>query len=70
MDAWEQDILWFVARCKKAGRPAPNEAVREAFAERVAFRLASCVYELPDPLTVARQDTFNDYINLRLYDHL
>lgn len=70
MDAWEQDILWFVARCKKAGRPAPNEAVREAFAERVAFRLAGCIYESSDPLTVARQDTFNDYINRQWHDHV
>jgi hypothetical protein len=65
-DTWEEDIQWFLMRCAEDKRPKPSEFARDAFADKVAMRLSSCVYP-GEPVLNARKETYEDYKNKKLH---
>lgn len=66
LEHWEEDIQWFVTRCVQDNRPLPSEFTRDAFADKVAFKLETCVYN-GEPVLNARKEAYEEYKKGKLY---
>lgn len=66
LEKWDEDIEWFLLECAKERRPVPSLNARDAFADKVAMKLSTCVYP-GEPVLNARKEAYHEYKTGRLH---